>query len=206
MAVKSYKSATCFSGGPTRVTHVFCYVSHPLITLSGSMQVQRWTSGAVGWSCTPCCVALCPSMMSTSPRSLRRSEEASSTSPSTWLALWLRCSCSCCRWTLWREPPSKTSGAHPTLLGQVALTEASFMLCVFEFFLFFCCLLIFALVAHSLWSVALASGPVLCWGLLSGPVKFFMQLYSLPSIQHYLQLINRLLCLITVKCHTLCLF
>lgn len=96
----------------------FCYVSRVLITLSGSMQAQRLTSGAVGWSCTPCCAALCPLMTSTSPLCLRRSEEASSTSPSTWPALWPRCSCSCCRWTLSREPPSKTSGAHHALLGS----------------------------------------------------------------------------------------
>lgn len=93
------------------------------------MQAQRWTSGAVGWSCMPCCAARCPLMMSMSPRCLRRSEEASSTSPSTWLAPWPRCLCSCCRWTRWREPPSKTSGARPALSGQVALTEASFIFC-----------------------------------------------------------------------------
>lgn len=78
------------------------------------MLVQRWTSGAAAWSCMPCCAALCPSMTSTCPRSLKRSAGVSSTSPSTWPALWRRCSCSCCRWTRWREPPSKTSGDPST--------------------------------------------------------------------------------------------
>lgn len=142
-----------------------CYVSH-LITLSGCMQVQRWTSGAVAWSCTLCCAALCPLMMSTSPRCLRRSEEASSTSQSTWLDLWPLCSCSCCRWTLWREPPSKISGTHP---ARVSLTEASVnSYCSFLFLPDYS--------RHdrtSLWSVALVSGTVLCWGLQSERVTFF---------------------------------
>lgn len=80
--------------------------------MPGCTQAQRWTSGAAVWFCTPCCVALCPLMMSTFPRSLRRSEEGCSTSRSTWTALWPRCWCSCCKWIPWKEPPSKTSGTE----------------------------------------------------------------------------------------------
>ena len=99
--------------------HCLNNLSHPLICPSGSMPVQRWTSGAAELSCTPCSVALCPLTMSMFPRCLRRSEEASSTSQSTWHALWLHCWCTCYRLTPWREPPSKTSGNHFILSDQV---------------------------------------------------------------------------------------
>ncbi len=112
--------------------------------------------------------------MSTSPRSLRRSEEASSTSPSTWLALLPRCSCSCCRWTLWREPPSKTSGAPPAVSGQAAQTEASFI------FTSLCLIVLFFLPWSYMWN----NCQVLLWLL----VAVLRRAASLASVLHYLLL------------------